>query len=166
MKKIVIFLFILITYLFFVSNNSKVLIPDNSIRIRIIANSDKLEDQENKAIIKNEVNSYLYMKLKNVDNYSDAKNIVKESVNDINDIVKAHESDYEVIYGDNYFPEKEYKGVKYNEGEYESLVITLGKGNGKNFWCVLFPPLCMIDESKLNDVSYGFYVSELLKRIK
>ena len=106
------------------------------------------------------------MKLKNVDNYSEAKNIVKESVNDINDIVKAHESDYEVIYGDNYFPEKEYKGVKYNEGEYESLVITLGKGNGKNFWCVLFPPLCMIDESKLNDVSYGFYVSELLKRIK
>lgn len=153
-------------YLCFVSNNSQVLIPDNSIRIRIIANSDKLEDQENKAIIKNEVNSYLYMKLKNVDNYSEAKNIVKESVNDINDIVKAHESDYEVIYGDNYFPEKEYKGVKYNEGEYESLVITLGKGNGKNFWCVLFPPLCMIDESKLNDVSYGFYVSELLKRIK
>ena len=153
-------------YLCLVSNNSKVLIPDNSIRIRIIANSDKLEDQENKAIIKNEVNSYLYMKLKNVDNYSDAKNIVKESINDINDIVKAHESDYEVIYGDNYFPEKEYKGVKYNEGEYESLVITLGKGNGKNFWCVLFPPLCMIDESKLNDVSYGFYVSELLKRIK
>lgn len=166
MKKIVIFLFILITYLCFVTNNSKVLIPDNSIRIRIIANSDKLEDQEKKAVIKNEVNSYLYMKLKNVDNYSDAKNIVKESVNDINDIVKAHESDYEVIYGDNYFPEKEYKGVKYNEGEYESLVITLGKGNGKNFWCVLFPPLCMIDESKLNDVSYGFYVSELLKRIK
>ena len=166
MKKIVIFLFILIMYLCLVSNNSKVLIPDNSIRIRIIANSDKLEDQENKAIIKNEVNSYLYMKLKNVDNYSDAKNIVKESINDINDIVKAHESDYEVIYGDNYFPEKEYKGVKYNEGEYESLVITLGKGNGKNFWCVLFPPLCMIDESKLNDVSYGFYVSELLKRIK
>lgn len=166
MKKIVIFLFILITCLCFVSNSSKVLIPDNSIRIRIIANSDKLEDQENKAIIKNEVNSYLYMKLKNVDNYSEAKNIVKESVNDINDIVKAHESDYEVIYGDNYFPEKEYKGVKYNEGEYESLVITLGKGNGKNFWCVLFPPLCMIDESKLNDVSYGFYVSELLKRIK
>lgn len=166
MKKIVIFLFILIMYLCFVSNNSQVLIPDNSIRIRIIANSDKLEDQENKAIIKNEVNSYLYMKLKNVDNYSEAKNIVKESVNDINDIVKAHESDYEVIYGDNYFPEKEYKGVKYNEGEYESLVITLGKGNGKNFWCVLFPPLCMIDESKLNDVSYGFYVSELLKRIK
>lgn len=166
MKKIVIFLFILIMYLCFVSNNSKVLIPDNSIRIRIIANSDKLEDQENKAIIKNEVNSYLYMKLKNIDNYSDAKNIVKESVNDIKDIVKSHESNYEVIYGDNYFPEKEYKGVKYNEGEYESLVITLGKGNGKNFWCVLFPPLCMIDESKLNDVSYGFYVSELLKRIK
>ena len=69
-------------------------------------------------------------------------------------------------FGNNYFPEKEYKGVKYKEGKYESVVIKLGKGKGENFWCVLFPPLCMIDEEKLNDVSYSFYVSEMLNKIK
>ena len=65
----------------------------------------------------------------------------------------------------NYFPEKEYKGIVYEEGEYESLVITLGNGLGENFWCVLFPPLCLLDsEEEVEDVEYTSFVKELVEK--
>ena len=85
---------------------------------------------------------------------------------DINNIIRKYTNDFSIYFGNNYFPKKEYKGVMYKEGNYESLIIKLGDAKGKNFWCVLFPPLCMIDESKLNDVSYSFLVNELLNKIK
>lgn len=166
MKKIV-FLFALVIFtMCLIENNNQIKIPDNAIRIRIIANSDDLKDQENKAIIKNEVFNYLANELKNVDNYDDAKRIVESNIDNVSNIVGEHTDNFKINYGNNEFPEKEYKGVRYDKGDYESLLIELGAAKGRNFWCVLFPPLCMIDESKLNDVSYGFYVNELLKKIK
>lgn len=166
MRKIVILIFFTILITCLISKSSNILIPDKAIRIRIIANSDSLKDQETKAIIKNEINNVLYSKLKDVDNYDDASSIIKNNIGDINNIIENHVDDFELSYGENYFPSKEYKGVKYDAGNYQSLVIKLGEGKGRNFWCVLFPPLCMIDENKLNDVSYKFFVTELLKKIK
>ena len=46
---------------------------------------------------------------------------------------------------------------------YESLVITLGKGQGDNFWCILFPPLCMIEENK--DYEYKSFFKEIFDNI-
>lgn len=166
MRKIVSFVFIIVLIGCFFSKKEEVLIPNNAIRIRVIANSNDFSDQENKVLIKNEVTNLLYSKLKNVDNYDEAEIIVKNNITNVQKILNKFTDDYEINYGKNYFPSKEYKGVKYDEGNYESLVIKLGEGKGHNFWCVLFPPLCMIDESKLNNVSYSFFVSELLNRIK
>ena len=65
----------------------------------------------------------------------------------------------------NYFPKKVYKGIIYEEGEYESLVITLGSGQGDNFWCVLFPPLCLLEgNNDTEDVTYQFFVKEMLEK--
>ena len=69
---------------------------------------------------------------------------------------------YTLIYGKNFFPEKRYKGVVYNEGYYDSLVIKLGKGKGKNWWCVLFPPLCLMETDE--NVEYKFYVKEIIDK--
>ena len=72
-----------------------------------------------------------------------------------------------VSYGYNYFPRKVYKNIIYESGMYESLVITLGSGNGDNFWCVLFPPLCLLEENDTtSDVEYSFFVKELLNKYK
>ena len=70
---------------------------------------------------------------------------------------------YNINYGLNYFPKKEYKGITYKEGYYESLVITLGEGAGENWWCVLFPPFCMLDatETEEDQVEYDFFLFEL-----
>ena len=72
---------------------------------------------------------------------------------------------YKVNYGNNFFPKKEYNGVSYESGFYESLVITLGEGKGNNWWCVLFPPLCLIDEDdNLNQTEYKLYISEIIEK--
>ena len=79
-------------------------------------------------------------------------------------IVLTNNSDknFKINYGKNYFPRKEYKNVIYEEGEYESVVITIGDGNGKNFWCVLFPPLCMMDED--SNIEYSSLVKEIIDK--
>ena len=73
-------------------------------------------------------------------------------------------NNYKIDYGINYFPRKVYKGVVYEEGMYKSLVITLGDGKGSNWWCVLFPPLCLLDENETTaDVDYQLYVARIIK---
>ena len=55
-----------------------------------------------------------------------------------------------------------YNNEEYSEGMYESLVITLGAGEGDNFWCILFPPLCMIDENE--DYEYKSFFKEIFNK--
>ena len=52
----------------------------------------------------------------------------------------------------------------YNEGYYESVVVTLGEGLGDNWWCVLFPPLCMIEAEESTDVEYTTIVKEVIDK--
>ena len=73
---------------------------------------------------------------------------------------------YTLDYGMHYFPKKEYKGVIYEEGEYESLLVTLGEGNGKNWWCVLFPPMCLreAEENNTDDVEYKSFIKTIIEK--
>ena len=71
---------------------------------------------------------------------------------------------YNVSFGSHYFPEKQYKGVTYDAGMYESLLITLGKGEGNNWWCVLFPPLCLIEAEESTEVEYKSFIAEMIEK--
>ena len=166
LKKIVFSLFIFVIVVASISNKKELLIPSNAIRVRVIANSNDVKDQKTKIDVKNEVVSYLGSLLRNVDNYNEAHSIISENLNNIDDIVKKYNNDYTVSYGNNYFPQKTYRGVIFPEGYYESLVIKLGSGKGNNFWCVMFPPLCLIDEETTSRKEYQFYFLNLLKKIK
>ena len=77
-----------------------------------------------------------------------------------------YDNSVDIDYGYHVFPQKEYKGVVYEEGEYESLVVTLGEGSGKNFWCVLFPPLCLLEaeEEETDKVEYKSLIKEVLDK--
>ena len=158
---ILFFIFLLVGISNVVTENE--LIPEDAIRIRVIAASDKKEDQELKFKIKNEVEKYLYEQLSNVDNINDAHIVIKKSLVNIDKIVKKYTDDFDINYGLNYFPEKEFKGIKYKDGEYQSLVITIGNGLGNNWWCVLFPPLCMIEEDT-TDVEYRSFIVDTLNK--
>lgn len=171
MKKITIILAIVIAILV-LNKEEKVVIPKEAIRFRVIANSNQEKDQLLKKKVVNKLKENLItlefpsqdietsrLTLKN--NLPRFDKMVQDTLGEENS-----NEEYTINYGSNYFPKKEYKGVVYEEGEYESLVVTLGNGLGDNFWCVLFPPLCLMDEEEENisDVEYTSFIKEILDK--
>lgn len=177
MKKIIFFVIVIITFLFVYSyvnaDVDEIVIPDAAIRVRVIAHSNSIHDQNMKMKVKEYIEKDLSAKLVNVDSVEDARNVISSEIDNlkigIRELFESNEYDMNFIvhYGDNYFPDKEYKGVHYKAGAYESLVVTIGEGNGDNWWCVLFPPLCLLDaqENDTNDVEYQFFVQKIIHRV-
>ena len=161
-KAIFLIISLFIGFLVYKKNN-EIIIPNESIRVRIIANSDNIKDLYEKKKLKEELKGNLYNIVKDAKNINEASLNLKRNMSEIEKVISNKTSDYKINYGMNYFPKKNYKGVIYNEGEYESLVITLGKGLGENWWCVLYPPLCLLEEnSNTSDVEYKLAIQKLL----
>lgn len=172
MKKLVIILALIMIIIVNDYDSTTIIIPTEAIRVRVIANSNDNKDIEEKELLKEEIQPKIYNLLKDVTSIEEARNIIKSNLSNIDVEVKKSlkkqnsNQKYEINYGLNYFPEKNFKGVTYEEGYYESLVITLGEGKGDNWWCVLFPPLCMLefDEVERSDIEYKTFVGEILDR--
>ena len=166
MKKLIFILFILTLVLMCNKKNETFIIPDKSIRFRIIANSNNKTDQTTKLEIKEELQKSLIANL-STDNYKTTEENIKENLKTVDNILEKYNINYDISYGNNYFPKKIYKGVTYPEGKYQSLVITLGEGKGDNWWCVLFPPLCLLEAEETEEtteVEYKFFISELIDK--
>ena len=171
MKNFLLFFGVLVTYLI-IGNiaTNQVKIPDEAIRLRVIANSDSKYDQNVKLKVKMEVEKELYSLLKDTKGIDEARNIISDNLTKIdNKIGNLLLSDnynlgYKVNFGYNYFPKKEFKGITYKEGMYESLLITLGKGEGSNWWCVLFPPLCLLEAEESDKVEYKLFIKEIINK--
>ena len=174
MKKcIFLFLMIIVIYALIGSAVTKSnLIPDEAIRIRVIANSNSDYDQTIKLKVKDQIQLDMYSILKDAENIEEARERITNNLvnvkNSIDNILRKqnYNMPFTINFGLNYFPEKEFKGIKYDEGYYESVVVTLGEGLGDNWWCVLFPPLCLIEaeESELSDVEYTTLVQTILDK--
>lgn len=170
MKKLMLAIFLIILLYVFIGRVSSLAIPDDALRIRVIANSNSNYDQEIKKFVKENIQYKLYELLKNTKGIDEARKIINNNLNDIDNNVKEtlqllnYELGYDINFGLNYFPSKEYNGVTYDEGYYESLVITLGEGKGDNWWCVLFPPLCLLEAEESTEVEYTSFVKELLDK--
>lgn len=176
MKKIIILILSLISLLYIYKINIKeeYTIPKEAIRFRIIANSNTIYDQNIKMQVKNEVQNKLLELLKSSNNIEESRKIIKNNKEDINILVKNtlkrlnYNKKYSIKYGLNYFPNKEFMGKIYKKGQYESLVITIGEGAGNNWWCVLYPQICVNDEEihKKDDIKYTSFIKEILDKIK
>ncbi|MTH54031.1 stage II sporulation protein R [Bacillus mangrovi] len=134
--------------------NSPEVIPDEAIRLRILANSDAPEDQAVKLRIRDEVNKEITEWVKGIASIEEARELIRSEIGKVEEIAAAelkkegvHQS-VKVEYGSSvHFPTKLYGEFIYPAGEYEAILITLGNGEGANWWCVLFPPLCFLDFS-------------------
>ena len=166
MKKIVIVMFCFVLFLS-ISSKQKLLIPDESIRFRIIANSNEEADQAMKMLIKKDLEKELFSKITYSKSIDDTRKIISDNQENIDSLLKKYNINYDISYGKNYFPSKEYKGVNYNSGEYESLVISLGESKGNNWWCVLYPPLCLLESESNNmeENEYKLYIQEILDKV-
>jgi stage II sporulation protein R len=142
-------------------------IPNDALRIRVIPNSNDEEDQLIKNKVKVKMQNIMYNLLKDAKSTEDARKIINDNLDNIDNevgtllLTEGYNQKYNINYGYNYFPEKNYKGVTYEEGYYESLVIKLGSGKGDNWWCVLYPPLCLIEEDNEN---YKSLIEEILNK--
>ena len=120
--------------------------------------------------LKNELETSMYNLLKKAKNSDEARELIETNLTKIKTDVKEvldkekYDKGYKVNFGYNYFPQKEYKGITYKEGYYESLLVTLGEGKGDNWWCVLFPPLCLIEAEENTETEYKSLVKEILDK--
>jgi stage II sporulation protein R len=126
-------------------------IPEESIRLRILANSDAPNDQLVKRIVRDEVIRQMGEWVTEPEGIAAARNAVHLHLTELESLVGAvltqngYNYAYTVEIGQVPFPAKIYGNKVYPAGDYEALRITLGKGEGQNWWCVLFPPLCFVD---------------------
>lgn len=168
-KILLIILAIIIVFSIQENTEEYVIIPKESIRFRIIPNSNTIEDLNIKEKVKDEI-SDLITNIENSNNINETRQIINENIplieNRIENLFENEKYDqtFNVKYGINYFPEKIYKNVKYEKGNYESMIIEIGEAKGDNYWCVLFPPLCMIDAEESDEVEYSFFISEIINK--
>ena len=168
-RKIFLILLGLVVISVYSQNQTEILIPDSSIRLRVIPNSNEAKDINIKEQVKDYLETDIYTILKDTNNIETARNIINNNIpkieNNINNIFKDNNYNipYQVNFGYNYFPEKTYQGKTYEAGDYESLVIYIGEAKGDNWWCVLFPNFCLIDINE--DTEYKSYFKELINKI-
>ncbi len=167
MKKILVIIGVILFLLSINYNNKEeVFIPKDSIRFRIVSNSMNEVDLKTKQELKSYIEDYVYDIVSDAKSSEEADELLVNNLEKISKHINLYlnSNDYKIDYGINYFPRKVYKGVVYEEGMYKSLVITLGNGKGSNWWCVLFPPLCLLDENETTaDVDYQLYVARIIK---
>ncbi|MBM6616763.1 stage II sporulation protein R [Bacillus suaedaesalsae] len=132
--------------------NEQVMIPDEAIRLRILANSNSDEDQALKEEIRDEVNKEITNWVEELTSIDAARTLIQNRLPEIETIVERvlkeenSNQSYKVDYGSGVkFPTKVYGEYVYPSGEYEAILISLGEAEGDNWWCVLFPPLCFLD---------------------
>lgn len=128
-------------------------IADNIIRFHIRAASDSEEDQRLKLKVKDAVVKYMKGQLADADSLDEARNILYDDTDSIRELAlkvikdEGYAYDVNVYFERSYFPMKTYGDMSFPPGEYEAFRVDIGEADGKNWWCVLFPPLCFVDQT-------------------
>jgi stage II sporulation protein R len=128
-------------------------IPQQSIRLRIIANSDSIQDQWLKREVRDAIVARMNVWVKEIRSYEEAKQLVAQKLPELQQLVnqtireRGFAYSAAVDFGQVPFPTKLYGSYVYPAGNYEALRVRIGEAKGQNWWCVLFPPLCFIDMS-------------------
>lgn len=160
-------------------------VREETLRLHIIANSDSEEDQALKLRIRDRILDETGELFAEVTGKSDAVALAKISLNEIQavaeDVIAEEGAEYEVTVSltENWFETRSYDGFTLPAGDYDTVRIVIGAGEGTNWWCVMYPPLCVSsaedaaeaygeDEAFVTGSKYEvrFAVVELYERMK
>lgn len=128
--------------------------PNNLIRFHVLANSDTEEDQALKRAVRDRIVQEMTPRLDKAKNVEEAKLIARENLGRMEtiaaEVIKENHKNYPVkaMFGEFPFPTKSYGSLTLPAGMYEAVRVVIGKGEGANWWCVLFPPLCFVSISE------------------
>ncbi|ALS24543.1 MULTISPECIES: stage II sporulation protein R [Paenibacillus] len=126
-------------------------IPQESIRLRILAHSDAALDQWLKREVRDAIVEQMNGWVTAPQGIQEAREVVREHLPELNELVgetlrkNGFDYSYNVELGVVPFPTKMYGNQVYPAGDYEALRVSIGAAEGQNWWCVLFPPLCFVD---------------------
>ena len=124
-------------------------IYDHVIRLHVIAASDRREDQDLKLAVRDAILSVYSPVLSEAAGIEEADGKIATLCGDVErtaaEVVKDAGYTYtvKVEYGEEEYPTREYGDYRFPAGRYRSLRVVIGEGEGQNWWCVLFPPLCL-----------------------
>lgn len=128
-------------------------IADSVFRLHVIANSDSSEDQNLKYIVRDNLLQYMNEICKDCSSKEDAIKLVEQNKNFFKQIAldtikqNGYSYDININIGNFEFPTKTYGDISLPAGYYDALRVEIGEAKGKNWWCVMFPPLCFVDIS-------------------
>lgn len=129
--------------------------PDSLIRLHVVSNSDSSEDQELKRKVRDEIVTAVGPAFTEAEDVGSARAIAEANLDNIQQIaagkIRSEGKDYPVKVELNSFsfPTKHYGPFILPAGDYEAVRVTIGTGSGANWWCVLFPPLCFVDMTRM-----------------
>ena len=155
MKKYILLLIVSVLFLLLsaysyvnaVSNN----LADSVFRLHVIANSDSKEDQELKYKVRDSLIEYMNTLTNDMNSKEEVIEIAKAHLEDFKEIAQnvvkenGYNYDVNVEIGNFSFPTKTYGDISFPAGFYDALKVEIGKAEGQNWWCVMFPPLCFVD---------------------
>lgn len=160
---LVLFVFVsALSYVSAVSSN----ISNSVFRLHVIANSDSTEDQNLKYIVRDELIKYMNEISQNCTTKQEIINLAQKNISNFESIAKktiqqnGYDYNVSVEIGNFDFPTKSYGDITLPAGNYDSLRVKIGKAEGQNWWCVMFPPLCFVD------VTSGIVPEESKKEMK
>lgn len=120
-------------------------VSEGLVRLHVIAASDDATEQAIKLDVRDAVLSYLEPKLASAADIAGAEALIEANLGGIAAAAEsaAQGREVNVTLGEEYYPTREYDTFSLPAGRYQSLRVTLGEGAGHNWWCVVFPPLCL-----------------------
>lgn len=142
-------------------------LSDKLIRLHVVANSDSGEDQALKIQVRNSVLNFVSEKLDGITDRAAAEKIIRTNIGSIAQHAQTTIQDagyaytVDVTLGRETFPTRNYDTFSLPAGEYTSLRIVIGDGGGRNWWCVLFPPLCVTASAESDFQDCGLEDSEI-----
>ena len=155
-----------------VANIGQCTLYGSVLRLHVLANSDSEHDQGLKLLVRDGLIDVTEKLFCNCENVNEALEIAQENSallqNTAKRVLENNGCDYDVnvVIGKENYPQKTYGSLVFPKGEYLSVRVLIGEGEGKNWWCVLFPPLCSAgiveDEGKVLS-SYGIDEGEIEK---
>lgn len=125
-------------------------LSDSVLRLHVIANSDDPADQALKLAVKDEIVTFMQAEFMNTADAAAAKALAQKDLPRIKAIAEekiqasGYEYPVEIYVGECEFPTKSYGNMVFPQGRYQAVRVIIGEGKGKNWWCVLFPPLCLV----------------------
>lgn len=149
---------IAVAAMFTIAGREEQLLTENFFRFHVLANSDSEEDQALKLKVRDAVLDYLKPQLEASESKEETKAYILKHLPEITDVAgrtlrRAGSSQkVQVVVGSSEFPTKSYGSVTLPAGRYESLRIELGQAQGRNWWCVMFPTLCFVEETDAEEM--------------